>query len=151
MAEDLRERRLHRSYDGTARDRRDESIGALLKEFATDTSLLVRKEISLAQTELTEKARVGGKSARILAAAAVMGLATLGALTALLILVFAVAIPAWAAALVVTGMWAAVTAALAVVGRNVLRRASPATPIQTMETLREDAAWARALPQSGRR
>lgn len=149
------DRRYDRMYDGApydlGHDRRDDSIGVLLKDFATDTSLLVRKEISLAQTELTEKARTGGKGAGLLAGAAVMALAMLGALTALLIIVFGIAIPLWAAALVVTFMWAGVAAALAVVGRNVLRRATPAKPTQTIETLKEDAAWARALPQSGRK
>jgi hypothetical protein len=47
------------------------------------------------------------------------------------------------AALITTVLWAIVAAVLALRGRQELRRANPQLP-ETQQTLKEDAAWARA-------
>jgi hypothetical protein len=46
------------------------------------------------------------------------------------------------AALIVTAVWGVVAAVLAVRGRDQLRRVNP-TPERTVQTLKEDAQWAR--------
>ena len=66
-------------------DPRDRGIGELVKDLASQTSTLVRQEIQLAQAEVTEKGKLAGKGAGMLAGAAIAGLLALGALTALLI------------------------------------------------------------------
>jgi hypothetical protein len=49
--------------------------------------------------------------------------------------------PGWVAALIVTVAYAAIAAALAVVGQRRLRAAAPPVPEATIQTLKEDAKW----------
>jgi uncharacterized membrane protein YqjE len=123
-------------------DPRDRGIGELVKDLASQTSTLVRQEIKLAQAEVTQKGKVAGKGAGMLAGAAVTALLALGALTALLIIVLDSFMPLWLAALIVTLLWAAVAAGLAAAGRKALQAATPPAP-QTVETVKEDIQWAK--------
>lgn len=129
---------------------RQESVGQLLQELSRDTSHLVRQEIRLAQAEMTQKAKLAGLSAGLLGAAAVLGLAMLGAATAAMIAAIAILVPVWAAALAVTVFYGLLIGGLALVAWRELRRASPLKPEQTVETLKDDAAWARTRARSAR-
>lgn len=131
--------------------RRDQSLGELLGDLSQQTSTLVRQEIALAQAEMTQKARAAGKGAGLFGAGAVLGLALLGAFTAFLILLIALWIPTWLAAAAVTVLYALVVGALALAGRSQVRRATPATPEQTIETVKEDAAWAKTQARSAKK
>jgi uncharacterized membrane protein YqjE len=122
---------------------RRRSTGELVRELSEQASTLVRKEIELAKVEMTEKGRQAGIGVVLLVGAGVAGLAMLGALTAFLIVALDEAVPGWAAALIVTAMWAVVGVALALVGRQKLREAGPAVPEKTVETLKEDIEWLR--------
>src|SRR5918998_639035 len=99
--------------DATAHDARDRGIGELVKDLASQTSTLVRQEIKLAQAEVTQKGKIAGKGAGMLAGAGVTALLGLGALTAFLIIVLDSFLPLWLAALIVTLLWFAVAAVLA--------------------------------------
>ena len=129
----------------------DQSVGQLLRELSEETSTLVRQEVQLAKAELSEKAKQAGKGAGLLAGAAVMGVALLGAFTAFLIAVIALALPVWLAALVVTIVYAVVVAVLALAGRSALRKATPVTPEQTIDTVKEDVQWAKTQAKSAKR
>src|SRR3954465_12850112 len=78
-------------------DPRDRGIGELVKDLASQTSTLVRQEIKLAQAEVTQKGKVAGKGAGMLAGAAVVGLLALGALTAALIALLDTFMATWVA------------------------------------------------------
>ena len=67
----------------TTDDLRERPIGELVKDLSQQTSTLVRKEIELAQAELSQKGKVAGKGVGMLAGAAVAGLLALGALRGL--------------------------------------------------------------------
>ena len=140
--------------DGGARaapeDPRDRGIGELVKDLANQTSTLVRKEIQLAQAEVTQKGKVAGKGAGLLAGAAVFGLLALGALTAALIALLDKAMATWVAALIVMALWALVAFVLAKAGQKSLQRATPPAP-QTVETVKEDIQWAKTQTGSARR
>ena len=129
----------------------DQSVGQLLRELSEETSTLVRQEVQLAKAELSEKAQQAGKGAGLLAGAAVMGVALLGAFTAFLIAVIALALPVWLAALVVTMVYAVVVAVLALAGRSALRKATPVKPEQTIDTVKEDVQWAKTQAKSAKR
>ncbi len=129
---------------------RQESTGQLLQQLSRDTSHLVRQEIRLAQAEMAQKAKLAGLSAGLLGAAAVLGLAMLGAATAAMIAAIAILVPVWAAALAVTVFYGLLIGGLALVAWRELRRASPLKPEQTVETLKDDATWARTRAQSAR-
>ena len=131
-------------------DPRERGIGELVKDLASQTSTLVRQEIKLAQAEVTEKGKLAGKGAGMLAGAGVAALLMLGALTALLIIALDSFLPLWLAALIVTLLWGAVAAGLALAGRNALRSATPPVP-QTVETVKEDIEWAKTQTGSAKR
>jgi Putative Actinobacterial Holin-X, holin superfamily III len=73
--------------------------------------------------------------------AGVAALLTLGSLTAFLILVLALAMPAWASALIVTALWAAVAGVLAFLGRERMNELGKPVPEKTIETVKEDVQW----------
>ena len=129
---------------------REQGIGELVKDLADQTSTLVRQEIKLAQAEVTQKGKVAGKGAGMLAGAAVAALLMLGALTALLIVVLDSFMALWLAVLIVTLLWAAVAAVLAMAGRKALQSATPPAP-QTVETVKEDIQWAKTQTGSAGR
>src|SRR6478736_4013095 len=125
-----------------ADDPRERGIGELVKDLASQTSTLVRQEIKLAQAEVTQKGKLAGKGAGMLAGAGVTALLGLGALTAMLIVALDSFLPLWLATLIMTLVWFAVAAALAVSGKAALQSATPPVP-QTVETLKEDIQWAK--------
>jgi uncharacterized membrane protein YqjE len=131
-------------------DARERGIGELVKDLANQTSTLVRQEIKLAQAEVTQKGKVAGKGAGMLAAAAMAALLGLGALTAVLIVALDGAMALWLAALIVTVLWLAIAGVLAMSGKKALERATPPVP-QTVETVKEDIQWAKTQTGSAKR
>jgi len=131
-------------------DTRDRGIGELVKDLANQTSTLVRQELKLAQAEVTQKGKLAGRGAGMLAGAAVAALLGLGAFTALLVVVLDSALPLWLAALIVTVLWLAVAAGLALAGKNALKASTPPAP-QTVETVKEDIQWAKTQTSSAKR
>ena len=136
--------------NGQARgaDPRDQSIGELVKDLATETSTLVRQEIDLAKAEMTERGKQAGKGAGILGAAALVGLLAAGALTACLIAALDLAMATWLAALVVTVVFGAIAAVLAMTGRRQIREAAPPVPEQAIDSVKEDVQWAKTRTRS---
>jgi uncharacterized membrane protein YqjE len=123
-------------------DARDRGFGELIKDLAGQTSTLVRQEIKLAQAEVTERGKLAGRGAGMLGGAAVAALLGLGALTALIVIVLDSAIALWVAALIVTVLWLALAAVLALSGKKALQATTPPAP-QTVETVKEDIQWAK--------
>ena len=138
------------AYSQGPEDPRDRGLGELVKDLASQTSTLVRQEIKLAQAELTQKGKLAGKGAGMLAGAAVTALLGLGAFTALLIIALDSFLPLWLAALIVTLLWLAVAAALGLSGKKALQASTPPAP-QTVETVKEDIQWAKTQTGSGPR
>jgi uncharacterized membrane protein YqjE len=136
---------------GVREDLRERGMGDLVKELSGQVSVLMRQEIELARTEATEKAKKAGVGAGMLGGAGVAALLMLGALTAFLILVLALALPNWAAALIVTGVWAVVAGVLALLGREKVREVRTPVPEKTVETMKEDVEWLKDPTRSGTR
>jgi uncharacterized membrane protein YqjE len=122
-------------------DLRQRPTGELVKELSQQVSELVRQEVELAKAEMAEKGRKAGIGAGFLGGAGVAGLAALGALTALLILALDRVMPAWAAALIVTALWAAVAGVLALRGRQKVREVGRPVPEKTVDSVKEDVEW----------
>ncbi|MFE9398316.1 phage holin family protein [Streptomyces flavidovirens] len=120
----------------------DSSVGELLSEVTSDVQLLFRQEMELAKLEIREEATKAGKAAGMFGGAGFAGYMV--ALFASLAAVFGLAnvMDAGWAALIVTGVWAVVGAVLFVMGRSRMRSVSP-KPERTVQTLKEDAQWAR--------
>jgi len=135
---------------GAQVDPRERGVGELVKDLANQTSTLVRQEIKLAQAEVTQKGKLAGKGAGMMAGAAVAALLMLGALTALLIVVLDSFMALWLAIAIVTVLWGIVAAVLAQAGRSALQSATPPAP-QTVETVKEDIQWAKTQTGSAKR
>ncbi len=117
---------------------RDRPVGELMRELAEETSTLVRQELELATAEMAQKGRRAGPGIGMVGAAAVIGLAALGALTAFFILALDGAIANWLAALIVALVYAAIAAGLYFAGRERVKEAGPPVPERTAQSVRED-------------
>jgi len=126
-----------------AEDLRERSIGELMKKLSSDLSTLMRQELELARAELTQKGKEAGMGAGFIAGAAVFGLLAMGTFTVLVLLVLNAVMKDWLAALIVTLVYGVVAYVLVQRGRQKLKDAGSPVPQQTVETLKEDAQWAK--------
>jgi hypothetical protein len=123
--------------------REERTLGEMFAELSRDTRTLLQQEITLAKTELREKAAAAGKSAGLIAAGGLVAYGgLLGIVAAVVLALIELGLPAWAGALV-GGIVVAATGYLLV--RSGLGRLSTQElkPRETIETLKEDAQWLR--------
>ncbi|MEV1082842.1 phage holin family protein [Streptomyces sp. NPDC050211] len=117
-----------------------EPVSDLVQRASRQLSQLVRDEMRLAQAEMTEKGKRFGRGGGLFGGAGLMGVLTLQALVATVIAALSLAMDVWVAALIVTGVLAAVTALMAALGKRQIGKASPPRPEQTMESVKADMA-----------
>lgn len=132
-----------------ANERRDErSIGQILRELTHETSLLLRQEVDLAKTEMSEKAsRVGTNLGSVAVGGAV---AFLGAIALLMAVIYALGAilnnfvspdtASWLAPLIVGAILAAAGYSLMTKALATLKQESLA-PKKTTQSLQENKAW----------
>jgi uncharacterized membrane protein YqjE len=116
----------------------DRSTQELVRELATQTTTLVRKELALAQVELTEKGKRAGVGGGLFGTAGVLALLGAGALVACAILALDTAVAGWLAALIVGAVLLGAAGAVALAGRSELKKAAPAKPEQTVASVQAD-------------
>jgi xanthine/uracil permease len=131
------------------RERKDDrSIGQLLKELTHESSTLLKQEMNLAKTEMSEKAsRVGANLGEVAVGG---GVAFLGAIALLLAVVYgltsllnkfmSLGVAAWLAPLIVGAVLAAVGYSLIKKALATLKQES-ITPQRTTQSLQENKAW----------
>ncbi len=120
----------------------DRSLGDLFTELSQEFSQLVRHEVNLAKTEVTEKASAAGKDVGFMAAGGAVAYIGLMAVVAGIIIALGHAIPLWLSAVVVGLVVAGAGYFLVQRGMTALK-ATSLVPEQTIETLKEDATWMR--------
>jgi uncharacterized membrane protein YqjE len=121
----------------------DRSLGELFSELSRETTTLVRQEVELAKTELTHKASEVGKDVGFLAAGGMFLYAGFFTLVAMLVIALAqLGVTWWLSALIVGVVVLLVGAMLVRTGLAALREEGM-VPKQTIETLQEDAQWAK--------
>jgi tetrahydromethanopterin S-methyltransferase subunit G len=121
----------------------DRSLGELFADLAKESSVLVRQEVALAKAEMTQKAGQVGKDIGFLAVGGlVLYAGVLAIIAAIIIVLGTIGVPWWLAALVVGVIVAGVGYFLVQKGMQALKRENLA-PKQTIETLKEDAEWAK--------
>jgi predicted phage tail protein len=127
--------------------RHDErSLGELFAELSRETGLLVRKEVELATTEMSSKARIAATHSAVVAAGGALAHAGLLVFLAAIVIGLAgLGMPAWLAALIVAVLTAAIGAVMMRAGITRLQRTSVA-PTQTIETLKETSTWTSRTP-----
>lgn len=121
----------------------DRSLGELFGELSRETTTLVRQEVDLAKTEMSQKAAVVGKDVGFLAAGGAVAYAGLLALIAALIIGLGQAgVTWWLSALVVGLIVVGVGGFLVWRGLDNLKHETM-VPQETIGTLKEDARWAK--------
>ena len=120
----------------------ERSLGDLVTELARETNTLVSKEVQLAKVELSQKAAHVGKSAGVIGAGAVLAHVGLTLVAAAIAVALSAVLPLWLSALLVGGALLAVGGVMAKGGLAALKHIDP-VPRQTVETLKEDARWAK--------
>jgi uncharacterized membrane protein YqjE len=121
----------------------EKSLGDLVAEMTGEIGTLMRQEVQLAKVELKEEVSRAGKAGSMLGA---------GAATGYFALLFASLALAWlldevmptALAFLLVGILYGIAAAVLISrGREQIKHVDP-VPRQTVETLKEDVAWAKA-------
>lgn len=118
----------------------ERSLGDLFSELMSETSTLVRQEVSLAQVELTNKAAKAGKNVGYLMVGGAVGYAALLMILAAVVILLANIVPLWASALIVGVAVGGVAFVLISSALTELRKADP-VPHETVESIKEDVKW----------
>jgi uncharacterized membrane protein YqjE len=139
------------TMNGESNELRTHSTGELVKELSEQTTTLVRQEIELAKAELSQKGKVAGEGAGMFGGAAVLALLAAGTLTTMTLALLDKAMDLWVAALIVTLVYGAIAAVLALTGKDRVKKGMPPAPEQTVETVKEDVQWAKSRAKSARR
>jgi len=116
----------------------DQSMADLVRQASEQTAALVRQEIRLAQVELREKGKQAGLGAGLFGGGGLLALYGLGALVFAAILALALAVPAWAAALIVAALLFTVAGVMALTGKKQIDQATPPVPEQAIASTRRD-------------
>jgi hypothetical protein len=126
-----------------AEPRTDRSLGDLLGSLTTQLGQLIHKEVELARTEITANAVKTGKNASLIGVGGAVAyggfLVLLAAAVGLLV---TLGLDTWLAALIVGLVVVGVGLLLVQRGRSQLEAGSIA-PTRTIESLKEDATWAK--------
>lgn len=129
-------------FDGPRSQAR--TVGELVNELADEGRTLLRQELALFRTEMSDKVKEAGKQTSYIGAGGVLGLVGLEILLAAVVLALGLVLPLWAAALIVGAVVALGAGTLALYGRAQLRRLDP-RPTQTLLSLEENKTWATRL------
>jgi uncharacterized membrane protein YqjE len=135
----------------TAEDLRDQPVAELFKRLSDETSTLIHQELALAKAEIAQKAKNAGLGIGFMGAAYVFARLMIATLTAAAILALAIVVPAWAAALIVTGVYGLIALGLVLMGVKRIKAATPPAPTQTIETVKEDVEWLKSRARSAKR
>jgi uncharacterized membrane protein YqjE len=119
-------------------------LATLWGELREEGRLLVQKEVELAKAELQESKKDLITGVAGYAAAGVLALFAVILLSIAAAWGLAEALPVWASFLIVGGVWVLLAGIAFVMGRSALQRFDP-VPRRTIQTLKEDAQWARTL------
>lgn len=129
----------------------ERSLGELFGDLARETSALVRQEVELAKTEMTQKAtRVGKDIGFLVAGGAVAYAGFLALIAAIAIGLGQLGLPWWLATLLVALVVGGIGGFLVMRGISALKQENLA-PERTMQTIKEDVEWAKTRATSARR
>jgi uncharacterized membrane protein YqjE len=132
----------NKSHDGTQGSTQDKSLGQLIGDLTREMSTLVRQEVQLAKTEITEKVSSAVRGSALLIVSAVFGFVAFEALVAAAILALAQSLSAPLAALIVGAVLLLIAGVAAIIGLGSLKKGMT-PPQQTIDTIKDDVKWAK--------
>lgn len=124
-------------------DPRDErSIGSIVGDAISNLQEIVRTEIELVKTETREEAMTAARASGLLVGGVIAALYALGLFLLAVAWGLSEFMDLWLALGIVFLVMAVIAAVLIAVGKSRLSEINP-KPEQTIETLKEDVAWAK--------
>jgi lipopolysaccharide export LptBFGC system permease protein LptF len=129
---------------------RQPSTAELVSQLSEQVSTLVRDELALARTEMTEKGKRAGKGAGLLGGGGVLALYGLGALFLTIGAALAEVMPAWLAALIVTVVLFAAAGVAALLGKKQVQQAVPPAPTKAVDSTKRDVQTVKDAVREGR-
>ncbi|HWH30466.1 MAG TPA: phage holin family protein [Mycobacteriales bacterium] len=125
----------------------EKSLGELVATATRDLSTLIRSEVQLAKVEIKQEVTSAGKGAGLLGGAGFLGVLALVFLSVSAAYGISwLGVPLGCAFFTVGALYAIAAAALALTGRKNLQKVGP--PERTIETVKDDVAWARHPTQA---
>lgn len=120
------------------------SLGQLFSELTSQMTTLVRQEVALAKTEMSDKVAKMRRDIIVIAAGAMLAWAGFLALIATVILMLTqlAGMPAWLAALIVMVIVLGLGVAFLLYGIESLQHTNK-LPTQTIQSVKEDVQWAK--------
>jgi len=118
--------------------RNDRSVSDVLRDIFGNVQEMIRSEIRLARAEMREEAGKTLSSAQMLAIGGVLGLFAFGFVLVAITQALALAMPAWAASLVMGVVLGLIGVALLISGKKQLQFP---TPTKTIENVKENVEW----------
>lgn len=131
---------MQRINENRSMEMENKPLGELFGDLASEMGNLVRQEVTLARVELSQKAKYAGRNVGYLVVGGAVAYAALLAVLAAVIMLLDRVMPAWGAALLVGVIVAAIGWLLIGKALAALQQME-VTPRETVETLKEDAAW----------
>ena len=119
-------------------------VGAAAKTVAEHASSLARLEVQLALMELKKKVAALGVGVGMLVGAALFGLFLLAFVLATVTALIALALPVWAALLIMTGAILGLVATLVLLGLGAIKKGSPPVPEQAIAEAKKTTEAIRA-------
>jgi hypothetical protein len=124
----------------------DRSLAELFAELSRETGLLVRKEVELATTEMTARAKIAGAHAATVAAGGALAHAGLLVFLAAVVIGLAqLGIEPWLSALIVAVVTIGIGYVVATKGLTSLRRTT-IVPTETIQSIKETTTWTNKTP-----
>ena len=124
------------------------SLTELFADLSRETSTLVRQQMELARVEMSEKiSRLSWNISKVAIGGAIAIGGLLAILAGIVLVVAAMGVPAWAAALAVGIAFAIIGYVVAQAAISAMKREDIA-PKATIETLKESAEWVKSPTKS---
>lgn len=119
------------------------SITDVLQDIVGNVQTIVRSEVRLAKTETTEEVAKAAQAAAMTTAGILTALFTVWLLLLTILFALSIAIPFWAAALILLIVMGILTAFLLIGGKKRLKTVHP-VPRKTVESIKENAEWVKS-------
>ena len=126
---------------------REPTLGELVARASADLSSLLQQEVALAKREIADEVKAVGKGAGLFGGAGGAGLLAVVFLSAGAAFGIGEALGTWAGFLVVGALYLLAAAVLALGGKKAVSQVGP--PEKTIETVKDDVAWAKHPTQTG--
>lgn len=119
------------------------SIADVLQDIIANVQAIIRSEVRLAKTEVTEEVTKAGRAGGLLAGGIVAALFALWLLLLTILFALATVIPMWGAALILFAVMFIAAAVLLNAGKKRFKTVH-ATPEKTIETVKENVEWVKS-------